>query len=179
MSTGDRFCARCGAQIPQGAAFCSRCGASVSAETQGQPGPAAAAAPGYQGRRHEKQEKQEKQEKSEKGRGGDVTGPVTAGLVLIWLGLTFYLQENGYFPAGDWWAYFLMGMGAIFILQGGLRFVMNRRPFIGSFIAGAALVVIGFSFIQGVANLWPLILVVIGVAIMLSAFSARRRRPTP
>ncbi|MDA4118218.1 MAG: hypothetical protein OK455_07730 [Thaumarchaeota archaeon] len=100
-------------------------------------------------------------------------------MILIWLGLTFFLQENGYIPSSDWWAYFLMGIGAILILQGATRYSVSRRPFVGSFIGGAVLLVIGFSFIQGFANLWPLILVVIGVAIMLSAISGRRRRPNP
>ena len=141
---------------------------------------------GYQRRRQEKQEKNEKgernekNEKNEKGRGGDLTGPITGGLILIWLGITFFLSQNNYISSDNWWAYFLMGIGAILILQGVLRFGMSRRPFIGSFIGGVVLMIIGFSFVQGFsANLWPLILVAIGAAVMLSATLGRRRRPAP
>lgn len=74
----------------------------------------------------------------------------------------------------------MMGIGAILILQGVLRFAMSRRPFIGTFIGGAVLLIIGFSSVQGFsANLWPLILVAIGAAVMLSATLGRRRRPAP
>jgi hypothetical protein len=135
------------------------------------------------GRRHEKQEKHEKNEKNEKnekGRGGDITGAITGGLILIWLGVTFFLQSNGYIASGNWWAYFLMGIGAILILQGLMRFAMSRRPFVGSFIGGVVLILIGFAFVQGFsANLWPLILVAIGVAVLLSAVVGRQRRPSP
>lgn len=134
-------------------------------------------------RRHEKQEKQEKHEKgekNEKGRGGDITGAVTGGLILIWLGVTFFLQENNYIPSENWWAYFLIGIGAILVFQGVLRYGMSRRPFVGSFIGGCVLLLIGFSFVQGVtADLWPLILVVIGAFVLLSGTIGRRRRPTP
>lgn len=132
------------------------------------------------GRRHEKQEKQEKGEKNEKGKGGDITGALTGGLILIWLGVTFFLQENSYIPSADWWAYFLLGIGVILILQGLLRYSTTRRPFFGLFIGGGVLVLIGLSSIQAVsADLWPLILVVLGAAIMLSAVTGRRRRPPP
>ncbi len=130
--------------------------------------------------KNEKNEKDEKNEKNEKGRGGDLTGPITGGLILIWLGVTFYLQENDYIAPGNWWAYFLMGIGAILIFQGGLRYAMSRKPFIGSFIGGAVLLIIGFAFVQNLAvNLWPLIFVAIGAGVMLSALSGRRRRPSP
>jgi hypothetical protein len=137
----------------------------------------------YRGRRHEKQEKHEKGEKgekNEKGRGGDLTGPITGGLILIWLGVTFFLQENNYISSSNWWAYFLMGIGAILIFQGLLRYAASRRPFIGSFIGGAVVFVIGFAFVQGVnADLWPLVLVAIGAAVLLSAVAGRQRRPAP
>jgi hypothetical protein len=149
--------------------------------TSGQP---AAAAPGpayqYPTHRHEKEEKREKNEKNEKGRGGDITGAVTGGLILIWLGVTFFLSENNYFPAGNWWAYFLMGIGAILIIQGVLRYGMSRRPFIGSFIGGAIIFIIGLAFAQNFSvDLWPLFLVAIGVVILLSAVVGRQRRPAP
>lgn len=183
MSSSNQFCSKCGSQIPLGAAFCANCGAAVSGASSGQ----ATAAPGpsyyYPRHRHEKQEKQEKQEKgekNEKGRGGDITGAITAGLILIWLGVTFFLQENNYISSGNWWAYFLMGIGGILMLQGALRYAMSRRPLIGSFIGGAVVFIIGLAFVQGfTANLWPLFLVAIGVAILLSAGAGRQRRPAP
>jgi hypothetical protein len=180
VSSANRFCSRCGAQIPPGAGFCPNCGLAVSAGPRGQ----AAAAPGtpfgYSGSRYEKQEKHEKHEKNEKGRGGERTGAIIGGLILIWLGVTFFLQENNYISSGNWWAYFLMGIGAIVILQGILSYTTSRRPFIGSFIGGAVIFIIGLAFVQGFnGDLWPLFLVAIGVAILLSAVAGRQRRPAP
>ena len=68
-----------------------------------------------------------KHEKNEKGRGGDITGPLTGGLILIWLGVTFFLQQNGYIASDNWWAYFLTGIGAILIIQGAMRFAKSRN----------------------------------------------------
>jgi hypothetical protein len=181
LSGGNRFCTKCGTQIPPGADFCPNCGTSAFTFSAGQGGASGPSGPyPYSGRRHEKQEKQEKQEKNEKGRGGDLTGAITGGLILIWLGLTFYLQENGYIASDNWWAYFLIGLGAILILQGVFRYATRRRPPVGSVIGGVFLILIGLAFIQGFsASLWPLILVAIGVAILLSALIGRQRRPVP
>lgn len=109
-----------------------------------------------------------------------MTGAITGGLILIWLGVVFFLSQNNYISSSNWWAYFLIGIGAILILQGLLRFGMSRRPFVGSFIGGVVLLIIGFSAVQGfTADLWPLILVAIGAAVLLSAVVGRQRRPAP
>src|SRR5579875_768758 len=158
MSGETRFCPRCGSQVPADAAFCPRCGAQLSATTQA-PTPSQPPTPYYsrrEYRRHEKQEKNEKAEKGEKGRGpgGSLIGPIVGGLILIWLGVTFYLQESGVISSSNWWAYFLVGIGVILI---GLTYISN------------------YSF----GNLWPLILVAIGVAVIASAYAGRRRSPAP
>jgi hypothetical protein len=182
VSQDNRYCSSCGAQLSPGAAYCSRCGTPVSgAPTSGAPPPATPPSGRYRrDYRYEKYEKQEKREKQEKGRGGNIAGPIVGGLILIWLGATFYLQEIGFIPTTTWWAYFLAGIGGILILQGLINFGVSRRPFIGSFIGGAILLLIGLFFIANIQNIfWPLILVVIGVAILASSFTARRRTPPP
>ncbi len=152
----------------------------MSAAPSGQPTAPPGTSYQYQRRRHEKGEKGEKNEKNEKGKGGDLTGAITGGLILIWLGVTFFLSQNNYISSGNWWAYFLIGIGAILIIQGVLRFGTSRRPIFGSFIGGVVLIIIGSSAVQGfTADLWPLILVAIGAAVMLSAVVGRRRRPAP
>ena len=133
----------------------------------------------YREYRHEKNEKQEKHEKGEKGRGGNVVGPVVGGLILVWLGITFYLQQIGTISSNNWWAYFILGIGAIIVLQGFLLYFRSRRPIYGPFIGGAVLVLVGLSFIYNAwENFWPFILVIIGIAILASAL-ARSRTPGP
>ncbi|HZW58439.1 MAG TPA: zinc ribbon domain-containing protein [Nitrososphaerales archaeon] len=179
--TTNRFCQRCGAELTPGAAFCPRCGNPVA----GAAPPGAVPPPAYPRRRHEKEEKQEKHEKEEKGekggggRGGGIIGSVVGGLILVWLGITFYLQQIGSIPSANWWAYFVAGIGVILIVQGLLIYLMRHRPFYGPFIGGALLFFVGVAFIyNGWGNFWPLIFVIIGIAILGSAL-ARSRTPRP
>lgn len=196
MSIENKFCSRCGSPLQENALFCPQCGTSV-------PQPSATTATGTstapssqpmdwreqrrqwraqrRAERYEKYEKGEKhEEKTEKGRRGNVVGPIAGGLVLIWLGITFYMQQAGYLPSDNWWAYFIAGIGVIIIVQGLINYSMSRIPFAGSFIGGAILLIIGLAFISNIGvNFWPLILVVIGIAILISSLTARRRRPAP
>jgi hypothetical protein len=181
MSHDNRYCSACGTQLTPGAVYCSRCGTPVSTTPPSGTAPSPSPPPSY-GRqyRYEKYEKQEKNEKHEKGRGASIIGAVVGGGILIWLGVTFTLQQMGVIPPANWWAYFISGIGVILILQGLISFGSTRRPFIGSFIGGAILLLIGLAFITNIsAVFWPLILVVIGIAIIASAFVARQRTPTP
>ena len=183
MSDNSRFCHNCGAELTSGAVFCSKCGSrvgGVSATSASSPSDQPRRANrDYRHEKYEKQEKHEKNEKGEKGRGGNVIGPIVGGLILVWLGITFYLQQIGSISSDNWWAYFVVGIGAIIILQGFLMYFRRRRPIYGPFIGGAVLVLVGLSFIYNAwGNFWPFILVIIGIAILASAL-ARSRTPRP
>ena len=194
MSTPSKYCHNCGSELPPGATYCPKCGTSVYVSPPSSTGapppststPSPSQPPSYydrrERRRQEKEEKSEKSEKGEKGEkgGGGIIGPIIGGGILIWLGISFYLQQIGYFPSGNWWAFFIVGIGLILILLGILLYSRSRRPVIGYFIGGGILVLIGLSFLyNSLGNLWPLILVLIGIAILASAFTARRRTPNP
>jgi zinc-ribbon domain len=186
VSSQSNFCHNCGSPLLPGSAYCPRCGTPVAAPQGAAPPQAPPSGYPYRYRRYEKQEKQEKKEKGEKGeKGGRSTtsgliGAIVGGLILVWLGVTFYLQQIGYLTS-DWWAYFVAGIGVILILQGGLLYATGRRVFYGPFIGGVILFLIGLGFIANynIGFFWPLIFVVIGAAIILSAFVGRRRRPMP
>ena len=192
MSQESRFCHRCGAPLSPGSAFCARCGTPVSG-TAAPPGPTMApsatpSAPSTWERRyekqekHEKREKREKNEKQEKGRGGDLAGAITGGLVLILLGTLFYLAQTGTISItwSNWWEYFIIGMGVILIITGFVRYAQRGYTPTGSLIGGAVLILLGFAFVSSNNfSIWPLVLVVIGVAAIASAFSGRRRNPAP
>ena len=181
MSQGSSYCHKCGAALPYGATYCPRCGTPVAvAPAGGMPGQAPS--PPTRPYRYEKYEKHEKREKQEKGRRGDLAGAITGGLVLILLGILFYFSTMGTYPVnyGNFWQYFLIGLGAILILQGIIRYAERRVPNAGSFIGGAVLILIGAAFVSSNNfDLWPLILVVLGIAAIASAFTARRRAPVP
>jgi zinc-ribbon domain len=188
----NKFCVKCGAPLTPDATFCAKCGTPVAPTS----GPSATPPPmwdrhayrqwrrqaraDYRYEKYEKHEKQEKREKHEKGRGGSIISPIMGALVLIWLGTTLYLQQINYIPSSVWWAYFIAGVGIIIIAQGIMRYLEYHGPYVGSAIGGAILFLIGLAFITGLSfNFWPLLLVAIGVALIVSAVLGRRNRPAP
>jgi LiaF transmembrane domain len=126
-----------------------------------------------------RQARAEKIEKGEKGGpSGDRAGPLLGGLVLVWLGVSFYLAQSGTVSWSNWWAYFIIGLGVIVIFQGVVHYSQSRRPFAGFFIGGAVLILVGVFFVESFAyDFWPLILIVIGAAVIISGLTERRRSP--
>lgn len=182
----SRYCHKCGSALPSGATFCPSCGTAVAAVPSVVQGAAPAAGPApARHERHEKsekQEKQEKREKNEKGRGGDLAGAITGGLILILLGILLYYATIGgtAITFGNFWQYLIIGVGVILVVQGIIRYGEKGTPYLGSFIGGAVMIIIGLGFISSNnLDLWPLILIVLGAAAIVSAFTVRRRIPVP
>ena len=185
MSGNAGFCHRCGAQLPGGATYCPKCGSAVAGSSAFQAG-------GFgptrvemreKAEKHEKQEKSEKREKNEKGGPGGRLGALVGGLILIWLGTTFFLEQSGYLTGVDWWAYFLSGVGGILILQGVILYSRGRIG-AGPIIGGAFALLIGASFITSneynlTDRLWPLIIVALGIFVLVGGLASRRRIPNP
>jgi hypothetical protein len=97
---------------------------------------------------------------------------LTGGLILILLGVLFLLTEMDRISWADWWAYFLVGLGGIFLLEALLRAFSaeGRRGISGRLTAGLILVIIGGSYLIGFMEWWPLILIAVGVVVLVSAF---------
>jgi hypothetical protein len=95
---------------------------------------------------------------------------LTGGLILILLGVLFLLTEMGRIGWADWWAYFLVGLGGIFLLEAFIRMFSaeGRRGASGKIIAGLILAVIGGAHILGLEEWWPLILIAVGVGVLIS-----------
>ncbi len=88
---------------------------------------------------------------------------VFLGLILILLGILFFLSSEGWLHWGEWWQFFLVGLGVIFLVD-----YWVHRQGVGRIIAGFVLIFIGLAFILGVGNWWPLILIIVGLAILLN-----------
>ena len=134
---------------------------------------------------------EEGKEEREEGRGGteekwtrDPLGSAIGALILIWLGVTLFLANLGTLAWIQWenfWAWFILGIGAIFILEVLIRLTVPeyRRPIGGRLIAGVILLAIGASFTFlpfDIGKLWPLIIIAIGLAILFGGLF-RPRRP--
>jgi len=172
------YCPKCGKEVKEDAVFCPNCGANIKIEQQ------------VVYRRHrdeknekdEKGEKSEKSEKSEKNEGaGGMWGAVMGGLIVLWLGVTFLLHQYEYFSANQWWSIFLIGLGIIIILRGLIMYgqIKNWRASSGLMIGGAVVALIGFSSYIGWAEWWPMIIILIGAWVILSAVMNRGSHPKP
>lgn len=192
-----KYCTNCGATLSEGAIYCSRCGRAVASIPPPSPeassGPAPAPQPPGQAapytsyryeHRYEKQEKHEKHEKGEKAEKGGRSGwagPLFGGMVVIWLGIALLLASNGNILWQNWWNWFLVGLGIILVIDGIMLTVLrgSAYPFIGFFIGGVIVFFFGFTPTFLNLSFWPVVIVVIGIAIIVGAVFGRRRIPAP
>jgi hypothetical protein len=83
-------------------------------------------------------------------RGGGAS-PIFIGLILILLGVMFFLANQGIVGWGEWWKYFLIGLGGIFLVDAAIRSGQeNYRGFvIGRVVSGFVLISTGVLFLFG------------------------------
>jgi preprotein translocase subunit SecG len=141
----------------------------------------------------EEKERQEKEEKGgdewgrEKWSGekwsSDPLGRFTWAMIIIWAGVAFLLNnlgDDGTSVLGmedeNVWAFILAGAGVLLWFETLLRLAMPayRRPLGGRLILGTVLVVIGVGGIIEV-ELWPLILVAIGISMLIRYVTGSQR----
>ena len=98
------------------------------------------------------------------------------GLILIILGVLFFAAMQNWIDWDKWWQIFLIGLGVIFLIDALVRYLnsTNRHGIFGRVIAGLILITIGVAFIIHLEQWWPLILIVIGVAIISRFIIAKR-----
>jgi len=117
-----------------------------------------------------KMAEQDEHKEIEKKRGKDPLAGITGGLIVILLGVLFLLRNMGYLHWGNWWAYFLVGIGVFLILEAIVRSAIPqyRCGILGRVIGGIVLIFIGAGNIYGIGHYWPLILVGVGIAIIVA-----------
>jgi hypothetical protein len=96
---------------------------------------------------------------------------IFGGLVLILLGALFLLANLHRILWEEWWAYFVLGLGCIFLLETLVRALADRaNPWPrGKLIAGAVLFAVGAGYLYGLVTWWPVVLIAIGLAVILSS----------
>ena len=117
------YCQKCGLEVKKEMAFCPQCGATLKA------GEAKPSIPPelYRNEKQEKQEKQEKNEKNEKTEKWEnqekfekqqygIIGPLIGGIILILVGIMFYLSVIGVLTFRSILPFFLIIIGAIVIV---------------------------------------------------------------
>jgi len=126
---------------------------------------------------------------SKNSRARSLIGGVFAGLIVIWVGVSFYLKMSGLITWAEWGAWFTLGLAALFLLQGiAWLFVPGlRRSFIGMFIPALILAVVGIIPLLGGGwhawrGWWPFLIVAVGLIIIISTVSgivSKRRKEKP
>jgi len=101
---------------------------------------------------------------------------LAGGLILVLLGVLFLLSEMDKIRWSEWWAYFLVGLGAILIIDALFRATSpeGRKGVWGKVVAGLILMAIGGAHLVGFEEWWPLILIALGVGVLVSGFTKRK-----
>jgi hypothetical protein len=104
------------------------------------------------------------------------------GLVFILIGLLVFADSRGWLQGGNGWLYFVIGLGGIFILGFLARFWLNqsnRGSSFGGLVVGVCLVYVGFAFLYGFGDWWPLVFILIGVGYLVKAIWHRKPSYVP
>lgn len=98
---------------------------------------------------------------------GDPLGGVFFGLFLIVVACIYLFRE--YLPAEPWWAWIIIAIGCIMLLEAVIRSVKTeyKRPTLGKVAGGAILIIIGAGITYGFEEFWPAIIIAIGVIMLL------------
>ena len=98
------------------------------------------------------------------------------GMILILLGVVFFLAQSGMLGITwvNMWGAFIIGLGLLLMLQGVLRLVLPdyRRNVFGLLVGGLVLVAVGTIPFGGAmwAQWWPLGLIALGVVLLIQQF---------
>jgi hypothetical protein len=140
--------------------------------------------------RHEKDEKNnahdEKDEKSRNEKSQDEKfrrdplSALTWAAILIWAGVVLLAQNLGYLSFLTPWkldagSVIFLGAGLLILLAALIRLVLpdQRRGVVGSFILGLVFLAIGASNTAIGTLIWPIALIVLGVAIVIGGLLRR------
>ena len=94
---------------------------------------------------------------------------ISGGVFLVLLGVLLFLATRDVLAWDRWWQFLIVGIGVIFLADGLLRYRReNATEFrVGRLIAGIILIGVGVAFLLGSIVWWPLVIILIGVAIII------------
>lgn len=112
------------------------------------------------------EERKKPEEIHEKWR-GDPLGGVFFGLFLIVVAGVYLFRDS--LPTGPWWAWAIAGVGCILLLEAAVRTAKPeyKRPSFGRVVFGVILIVVGGGIAYGFEDLWPLIIIAVGVLLLI------------
>ena len=98
------------------------------------------------------------------------------GLMLILWAVLLILINQNIISLGDLWKAFVIGLGAIFIIQAvvGSFNAETRSSSLGRLVPGFILLFVGIGFLVNFNNAWPVALVAAGVAVIFFSWFLQR-----
>jgi hypothetical protein len=107
---------------------------------------------------------------------GGISG-IGVGVFLLLLGILLFLANQGILAWDKWWQFLIIGIGLILIVDSLIRYQRDsvREIRIGRLIAAIILIGVGIAFLVGNAAWWPLIIILVGVAIIVGGLLRRGR----
>jgi hypothetical protein len=98
------------------------------------------------------------------------------GLVLVLVGVLLFINVRSGVGWDELWKYLLIGLGAIFIIDGLAHYWNPSYHYssFGRFIPGIVLIFVGIAFLFNLTQWWPIVLIAVGVAILISILFRRR-----
>jgi asparagine N-glycosylation enzyme membrane subunit Stt3 len=102
---------------------------------------------------------------------------ILGGVFLILLGVLLFLASQGILAWDKWWQYLIIGIGIILLIDSLIRYQKESSAGfrIGRLIAAIILIGIGVAFLLGNITWWPLVIIVVGVAIIIGALMRPRQ----
>ena len=100
-----------------------------------------------------------------------IKAKTSGGILIAWLGGSFFLKEMSIINSHLWWPVFAAGIGVLLILRGIMiyektKYWSNDK---GAFIGGAIFILLSLlSFVNfgSLASYWPVLIVILGISIV-------------
>jgi phosphatidylserine synthase len=107
----------------------------------------------------------------------DPVSAILAGVFLVLLGVLLFLANQGIVSWDKWWQYLIIGIGIILLIDSLIRYRTDssRGLRIGRLVAAIILIGVGVAFLLGNVTWWPLVIIVVGVAIIIGALMRPRQ----
>ena len=106
-----------------------------------------------------------------------VTSGYVGGVFFILLGILLFLATQDILAWDKWWQYLIIGVGVILLVE---SLILYQRESalefrIGRLIAAIILIGVGIAFLLGNVVWWPLVIIVVGVAVIIGGLLRRGR----
>jgi PAS domain S-box-containing protein len=98
------------------------------------------------------------------------------GLMLILWGILVALLKQNLIGPDDIWKSFLIGLGAIFLIQAFVYYMnpATRHIALGRVTPAVILILVGMGFLFGLSSWWPVTMMVAGVAVIFTSWFLQR-----